>query len=102
MVPADHKVLNDEQESRLHHRHAVVVQDLATQWIESHPCQTKSVQEAQRSLQTFVRPEENPRSISADNSLEFVKACDELNWNRERSSHTDPKQVELQSELYNE
>ena len=31
MVTADHKVLNGEQESRMHQKYAVVVQDLATQ-----------------------------------------------------------------------
>ena len=32
MITADHKVLHEEQESRFHHKDAVVVQDLATQW----------------------------------------------------------------------
>ena len=44
MTVADHKVLNDEQESRLHHRFAVVVQDLATRWSQSYPCKTISAQ----------------------------------------------------------
>ena len=35
MITADHKVLNEEQESRLLHKYAVVVHDLATQWIQS-------------------------------------------------------------------
>ena len=33
VITADHKVVSEEQESRLHHRCAVVVQDLATQRI---------------------------------------------------------------------
>ena len=69
---ADHKVLNEEQESRMHHNHAVVVQGLATQWIQSYPCKSKSAQETQRSLRTFLHTEGNPRSIYTDNSLEFV------------------------------
>ena len=32
-ITADHKVLSEGCESRNNHRHAVVVQDLATQWI---------------------------------------------------------------------
>ena len=32
------------------------------------------------------RREENPRSIYSDSSLEFITACDELNWHRERST----------------
>ena len=35
LTTADHKVLNEECESRNNHRYAVVVQDLATQWIQS-------------------------------------------------------------------
>ena len=38
----DHKILNEEGESRNNHRYAVVLQDLATQWIQSYPCKTKS------------------------------------------------------------
>ena len=37
MKAADHMVLNEEQESRSHHTCAVVVQDLATPWIQSYP-----------------------------------------------------------------
>ena len=38
---ADRKVLSDNCESRNNHRYAVVVQDVATQWIQSCPCKTK-------------------------------------------------------------
>ena len=41
LITADHKVLSDNYESRNNHRFAVVVQDLATQWIQAHPCKTK-------------------------------------------------------------
>ena len=40
-ITADYKVLNENQESILHHKYAVVVQDLATQWIQSYPGKTK-------------------------------------------------------------
>ena len=55
LITADHKVLSDNCESRNNHRYAVVVQDLATQWIQAYPCKT--------------------------NSLEFGKACEDLSWN---------------------
>ena len=45
LIPADHKVLNEGGESRNHHRYAVVVQDLVTQWIQSYPCKTKTSQD---------------------------------------------------------
>ena len=54
---ADHKVLSDNCESRNNHRYAVVVQDLATQWIQAYPCQNKTSQETLRSLQKFLEPE---------------------------------------------
>ena len=51
LITADHKVLCDNCESRNNHRHAIVVQDLATQWIQAYPCKNKTSQETQRSLQ---------------------------------------------------
>ena len=47
LITADHKVLSDNCESRNNHRYAVVVQDLATQWIQAYPCKTKTSQETQ-------------------------------------------------------
>ena len=41
LITADHKILSEGCESRNNHRYAVVVQDLATQWIQSYPCKTK-------------------------------------------------------------
>ena len=54
LTTADHKVLSDNCESRNNHRYAVVVQDLATQWIQAYPCKNNSSQETQRSLQKFL------------------------------------------------
>ena len=81
LITADHKVLSDNCESRNNHRHAVVVQDLATQWIQAYPCKNKTFQETQRSLQKFLDSERNPKVIYTDNSLEFGKACEDLSWN---------------------
>ena len=81
LITADHKVLSEGCESRNNHRYAVVVQDLATQWIESYPCKTKTSQETQRSLQKFLEPNRKPKVICTDNSFEFGKACEVLSWN---------------------
>ena len=81
LITADHKVLSDNCESRNNHRYAVVVQDLATQWIQAYPCKNKTSQETQRSLQVFLEPERKPKVIYTDNSLEFGKACEDLSWN---------------------
>ena len=81
LITADHKVLSDNCESRNNHRFAVVVQDLATQWIQSYPCKTKTFQETQWSLQKFLEPKRKPKVIYTDNSLEFGKSCKDLSWN---------------------
>ena len=44
LITADHKVLSDNCDSRNNHRYAVVVQDLATQWIQAYPCKNKTSQ----------------------------------------------------------
>ena len=81
LTAADHKVLSEGSESRNNHRFAVVVQDLATQLIQSYSCKTKTSQEIQRSLQKFLGPNRKPKVIYTDNSLEFGKACEDLSWN---------------------
>ena len=61
LIAADHKVVSEGCESRNNHRYAVVVQDLATQWIQSYPCKTKICQETERSLQKFLEPNRKPK-----------------------------------------
>ena len=48
-ISADHKILSEESESRNNLRYAVVVQDLATQWLQSYLCKTKTSQETHKS-----------------------------------------------------
>ena len=50
LITADHKIVSEGCESRNNHRYAVVVQDLATQWIQPYPCKTKTSQETQRKV----------------------------------------------------
>ena len=69
LITADHKVLSDNCESRNIHRYAVVVQDLATQWIQAYPCKSKTSQETQRSLQKFLEPDRKPQVIYTDNGI---------------------------------
>ena len=79
LITADHKVLGDNCESRNNHRYAVVVQDLATQWI----------------------PDRNPEVIYTDSSLEFGKACEDLSWNHCTSTpHKDRRLMVLLKEQY--
>ena len=81
LITADHEVPSEETESRTNHRDAVVVQDLATQWIQSYPCKAKTSQDTQKSLMKFLEPTRKPKVIYTDNSLEFGKSCEELSWN---------------------
>ena len=81
LTEADHKILRGGCESRNNHRYAIVVQDLASQWIQSYPCNAKTSQETERSLQKFLEPSRKPKVIYTDNSVEFGKACEHLSWN---------------------
>ena len=88
LIIADQKVLSHNYESRNNHRHAVVVQDLGTQWIQTYPCKNKTSQETQRSLQKFQEPERKPEVIHTDNFLEFGNAREDLTWNRKSSTQS--------------
>ena len=81
LITADHKVFSENCESRNNHQYAVVVQHLATEWIQSYPCKTKTSQETQKSLQKVLEPNRELKVIYTDNSLEFGKACEDLSWN---------------------
>ena len=65
-------------------RHAIVVQDLATHWVQSYPCKTKTSHKKQRDIHV-LDPEESPNVMYTDNSLEFGKDCEDLQWNHSTS-----------------
>ena len=81
LMTADHKVLNEDGVSRNNHRYAVVVQDLATQWLQSYPCKTKTSQETERTRRKFLEPSEKLKIIFLNNTLEFCKSCEDVPWN---------------------
>ena len=63
LITAERKVQSEGCESRNNHGYAaVVVQDLATQWLQSYPCKTKTSQETQKSLIKFLEPARKPKS----------------------------------------
>ena len=82
LVTADHKVLGGEIESRNNHRYAVVVQDLATQWLQSYPCKTQTSRKHKRACRSSWRP----KVIYTGNALEFGKLCEDLSWNQSTST----------------
>ena len=63
LTTADHKVINKESESRNILQYAVVVQDRATQRIQSYPCKTKSAPETEKSLSKFLEPPHRPKVV---------------------------------------
>ena len=53
LITADHKIPNEEGDSRNKHWYAVVVPNLAIQWIYSKPRSSKTWQETTRSWEKF-------------------------------------------------
>ena len=51
----------------MQHRHAIVVQDLAT-WLQSYPCRTETSQETVISSREFLEPEEDSKVECTDKS----------------------------------
>ena len=97
LITADHKVLSEGCESRNNHRYAVVVQDLATQWIQSYPCKTKTSHETQRKevCNIFWSQIGNQKSFTLTipwNLAKFVKIFPGIIV---RLHHTDQKQMGL-------
>ena len=96
LISADHKVLSDNCEARNNHRYAVVVQDLATQWIQAYPCKTKTSQEAQRSLQKFFwSPTGILKSFTLTIPWNLAKLVKIFPGIIVRQHHTDQKQMGL-------
>ena len=58
------------------------VQDLATQWIESYPCKTKT----ERSSSKFLEPSHKPQVMHTDYSLVIGKTCEDLARNYRTST----------------
>ena len=72
LVTAEHKVLNEEGQSRNNHKYAVIVQDLATQWIQSYPCKAKTLKRDDEKLAEVPRFESQSDS---DSHRKFTGIC---------------------------
>ena len=77
---ADHKVLNEEGKSRSNHRYAVVVQDLATRWIQSHPCKTKTSRRRKRVYESSSSRQKSRKSFTLTVHWNLAKSCEDLSW----------------------
>ena len=102
LTRADHKVLNEEGDSRNNHRYAVVVQDLPTQWIQSYPCKAKTSQETDKSLRTFLEPSHEPKVFFLTIHWNWANAL-KINHGIIEPQHLiDPRQMVLLKEQYAE
>ena len=55
-------------------------QDLASEWIQSYQCKTKTSEETEKSLRKFLGASEKPEVIYLDISEEFGKSWEDLSW----------------------
>ena len=102
LTTADHEVLNEGGESRNNHRYAIVVQDLATQWIQSYPFKTKTSQETGRSLQNVLELSEKPNVIYADNFWNLANIVKNYHGIIAHRRAVDLRQMALLKERYAE
>ena len=98
LITSDHNVLSENCESRNNHRYAVVVQDLATQWIQSFPCKTKISQETQRSLSKFLEQNRKPKVFTLTIPWNLAKLVKIFPGIIVRRHHTHQKQMGLLKE----
>ncbi len=73
-ITADHKILDEDDQSRTHDRVAMIVLDRFTQWLQGYPCKTKSSDECVLNFQKNVGPQCKPEHVYTDNSEEFKKS----------------------------
>ena len=102
LITADHKVPSDNCESRNNHRYAIVVQDLATQWIQSFPCKTKKYRKHREACKSSWSPIGSLKSFTLTipwNSAKPVKISHGI---IARLHLTDLKQMGLLREQYAE
>ena len=95
-VTADHKVLNDDDESRTQDQNACIVQDRATFWLQAYAALTKASEEVKKAFQRFLGPQGIQRfqqmgHIYTDNSKEFIKAFEDLGFSHDTSTPHRPE-----------
>ena len=87
-ITADRKVHYEENESRMQHRHAVVVKDLCSHRNQTNPMKNKTAQETIQSFEKIVPQDERSGIIHTENSLEQVSSIpirDQRNCRKRRS-----------------
>ena len=86
MLTADHKILNEDDESRSGDKVVCIIQDKATHWLQAYPAPTKSADETKLAFQRFLGPETKCKHVYTDNSKEFKKALSDLSVDSDTST----------------
>ena len=92
-ITADHKILNEDDESRDHDRVACVIQDRATYWLQAYAAGNKSGAETKKAFQKFLGPQgaKLAKHVYSDNSKEIKFALDELGISQDTSTPHRPE-----------
>ena len=98
LITADHKVLSEGCESRDNYRYAVVVQDLATQWLLSHPCKQQLFRKSRRAYRSSWSRQGNQKSLTLTIPLNLAKPVKNYPGIIVRLHHTDQKRMGLLKE----
>ena len=85
-ITADHKNLNEKDESRSGDRAALIIMDRFSHWLQGYPDKSKDHQGSMRALERFMGPQGKPEHVYTDNSKELIKAVEELGWHKEDHS----------------
>ena len=95
LITAVHKFLSEGCESRINHRYAVVVQDLATQWIQSYPCKTKLLRKHKGACKSSWSRIGSLKSLTLTIPWNLAKLVKIFPGIIVRRHHTDRKQMGL-------
>ena len=90
-ITSDHKILNDDDESREHDQTAFIIQDCFTSWIQGYPCKGKTGHETQMRFLTFLGPQTKCKHCYSDGSEEQRWALDRLEIPHDTSSPNRPQ-----------
>ena len=102
LITADHKILSEGCESRNNLRYAVVVQDLATQWIQSYRAKQKLLRKHKGACKSSWSQIRNLKSFTLTIPWNLAKLVRFFPGIIERRHHTDRKQMGLRREQYAE
>ena len=80
------------------HRNALIVQDLCSNWIQNYLAKYKNSAKTLRCLQRFVPHTQTSGRIYTENSLDFIQACQDLQWTHDTFAHIGQKTDNLSEE----